>query len=149
MGTAGSALPTAVQVPGAAAPAPYNVLDLQNSNFMLTLPYDYILTNIGNCPLGVKKPQIVPALQTWQLLPGERVSFTARKPNQVAGVAASDNLDKYISVTGTLLDTPAVMDYLWTAIGQFPDLNSPQNPAPGPVLVNNPMVPLPTFYVAF
>lgn len=149
MGTAGSALPAAVQVPGAAAPAPYNVADLQNSNFITTLPYDYILTNIGNCPLGVKKPQILPSLQTWQLLPGERVSFTVRKPNQTAGVAASDNLDRYVAVTGTLLDMPAVMDYLWGIVGQFPDLTNPQNPAPAAPVFNNPMIPALTFYPAF
>lgn len=149
LSTAGAALPVAYDVPGAAAVAPFNAADLQNSSFMNTLQYDYILTSIGGCPLGVKKPQIVPALQTWQLLPGERVSFVARKPNQVAGVAASDNLNKYVSVTGTLLDTPALMDYPWGLIGQFPDLSNPQNPAPALPPYNNPMMPSLTFYPAF
>lgn len=149
MGTAGAALPVSVQIPGTAPPAPFNPTDSQNSNFMVTLPFDYILVSIGNCPLGIKYPQILPSLQTWQLLPGERVSFTARKPNNVAGVAAADNLNKYVSVTGTLLDTPAVMDYLWAIVGQFPDLANPQNPAPVIPAIHNPIIPTLTFYPCF
>lgn len=149
LSTAGSVAVSAVQVPGATSVLPYDASDLQDSNFISTLLVDSIITHVNSCCVGAKYPHIVPALQTWQYLPGESVVFTVRRPQQTGGVAGPNNLGDPVSVQGRLLDTPAVMDYLWSLVGQFPNLNSISNPAPAPVTPNNPMIPAVTFYPAF
>ncbi len=135
-------------VPGAGAGAPFGNY-FKNSAFKDSIPPESIITAAGDCYLGQQSGQIVPALLTWRLLPGDSITFTILKADICDGYAGADNYAKSYKVEDQLQDFPATMDYPWGLINNFPLLSDPLNEASGPSPVDNPQIPVLNFHPAF
>lgn len=145
------------EVPGTAPVVPYPAAGTSNSSFTTyILPEDQLVsfkTNY-NCNkgsiLGEGRYRIVPAMYTWEKLPGQSLAVNLRRPNQVAGVAQSDHLNVKECIVGVLQTFPPVMDYPWGLINDFP-LISDGLFVPGPQLplLQNPQLPSLRFRSAF
>lgn len=146
---------TYVYVPGTAPLPPYNPTDTLDSNFVATIPPEYWISRISvgndNCgiSLGHEAGQVPPALITWKMLENDPVTFSLRIPDQTGGIAATEHLNKESCVLGNLQRFPAVMDYLWGSINNFPLLANPANLALGAAPVANPQIPSLPFHPAF
>lgn len=118
-------------VPGGAGVAPLPA-SLPNSPFLFKLrPGDLI--NIVNCQIpGNEECQIVPALKTWEMLPGDSLCLYYRRGGNALNTAdnsATENYNNFYSITGILGEFPKALDYPWYNIKDIPLLS--RIPYPG------------------
>lgn len=112
----------AIYVPGGTGVAPMPEF-LPVSPFLnKLLPGDQI-THINGLEIGDLNKQIAPSLITWRLCAGDQLEITYRRggnaPNG-ADNAFTENYENLFNHAACLADFPALMDYPWYAINQFP-----------------------------
>lgn len=143
-------------IPHTGSVAPFDTSETDSS--FSVLERGDVLTAIETCHMGGESRQIAPALLTWQLMPGDTLSFTRRKPSETMGIVNSNHLCDPHYVSGILGEFPAQMDYPWAVVnnhvlvanvnGLSSPLVTPGNAPPQPSNSGN-MLPDPCFVSAF
>jgi hypothetical protein len=134
-----------VYVPGVAAVNPpfpaAGVTNLVNSP-LSDDNIEAIIDTIGKCWIGGESCQVPPALVTWSCLPNDKINLTLRQRKVVlaTGLVEEGHYQNSTSILATLAAFPAIMDYPWFMISNFPQVthvgnnNSADNATGGSVL---------------
>lgn len=143
-------------VPGAAALAPYNQEDLNDSNFLNEVPPGAIILGQDGCDkcwFGNDNQTIVPALYTWKTVPAtdgncgccDTFAFEMIViPYEGRTVPAGSDCIRSVCVESKMLTFPAIVDYPWGIVNQFPI-----EAAPGALPVVGSLLPSDDFYPSF
>jgi len=122
---------------GGATALPGTLTLLPNSPLLGILVPQDILTKLNDCPIGDVDHEIAPGLFTWSKKPGEVIRYDYR--TFATG---------YTGATGgtvALASYPPFMDYPWSNVDSFPEVNSGVTPSN----FTWPYVPDPAFRTAF